>query len=192
MAIDDIQVLYEACPQSDPNTFRCTFENGHNCSFVPDYDPDSYMLIWDKYPGSSLNINDHTMRTQNGHVYALDFRTLKGSYSNHDKKIYSKLFEPVNQACVTFSYYMTALKHQEGLNFFWSQGTSINHLEYTIKDDLGPFWYSHRATVKSDTKWRVGFYVNLLNSAQGLIAIDDIIVQSGKACPTKGQCDFEV
>lgn len=193
LAIDDIKVLYEACPQTDPNTFRCTFESGHNCSFVPSYDPNAYVLIWEKYSGSDLAIVDHTFRTKFGHVFALDFRKLHGGYSNHDKKFLSEYFPPVNQACVTFSYYMTAVKHQEALNFFYKmEDKGITVIEYTVKDDLGPLWFSHRVTVRSDTKWQIGFFVDLNDSDQGLIAIDDVIIQFNKACPPKGQCDFEV
>ena len=75
VAIDDITVKHQPCQQADPNTFKCTFEGAHNCSFAPTYDPDDLAIVWQIYRGYDTFIKtaDHTLKTQLGHYFALDF-----------------------------------------------------------------------------------------------------------------------
>lgn len=86
---------------------------------------------------------------------------------------------------------------EESLNFYVIKedqlsGSSQVRPLWTVFGDLGPFWYSHRMTVNSTLKWQIGFDVKTYDSEDGLIAIDDVIVEVDKPCPPKGFCDFEV
>ena len=197
IAIDDIQAIHGRCPQSDPNVFRCTFEGRHNCSFTPIYNPKNFRLFWEIYQGSDTHIKaiDHTLKTDLGHYYALDFYNLeKADYSTTSNyKIVSKYFPPTRQTCVTFSYYMTGQQNNESLNFYLMKEDSLTGYQlWKANGDLGPFWYSHRMTIDSAIRWQVGFDVTTNDSDHGLIAFDDITVEMDKPCPPKGKCDFEV
>ena len=196
VAIDDITVQHESCQPADPNVFRCTFEGGHNCSFASIYVPTKVGVIWEIYQGSQTYIKtvDHTLKTQLGHFYAMDFHNISG-YATYNYLIISQFFRPTAQSCVTFSYFMNGLIMNESITFYIVNSTIyLNEAKplWTASGDLGPFWYSHRITISSNIKWRIEFGAETYTSNRGLIAIDDVIVQLDKACPPKGFCDFEV
>ena len=197
VAIDDITAQHGPCQQADPNVFRCTFEGGHNCSFTPVYDIENLQMFWNVSKGSetSLQIIDHTLKTKLGHFYTLDIFKMKNAstVTNFNYKILSKYFPPTRQACVTFSYFMEDQEENKSFSFYIMKEDSIIEKRlWKAKGDLGPFWYSHRMTIDSGIKWRIGFDVTAPYSTAGFIAIDDIIVEIDKPCPPKGKCDFEV
>ena len=200
VAIDDIKAVQSTCAQSDPNVFRCDFEAGHNCSFTPVYNPMASSISWQVYRGTETTIRakDHTLKTQLGHYYALDLSSLRKleEKTSYSVNIESRYFRPTGQTCVTFSYYITGTVNRETLRLYIQDERSQQlHLFYPlwyIRGDLGPFWYSHRVTVNSTLRWQIGFNVDTNESDNGLIAIDDVIVELDKACTPKGRCDFEV
>ena len=199
VSIDDITVVHQTCQQSDPNTFRCTFEGGHNCSFAPRYEPNDMTLVWQIYKGNetSIKTHDHTLKTLFGHYYALDFHKLTSNNVPFIYEFISESFRPTRQSCVTFSYYMYGLSKNESLTFSILNSTLDpskdpgRHL-WSAYGDLQHFWYSHRMTVSSDLKWKIMFGGQTHISTAGIIAIDDVIVELDKPCPPKGFCDFEV
>ena len=155
--------------------------------------------MWQIYRGSDTYIQtyDHTLKTLSGHYYALDFRTIfiENLQATFNYKMLSKWFPPTTSACITFSYYVTAVKWNDSLNFHMRKENTIGDESIELwrtTGDSGPFWYSHRLTVNSTLKWQFGFDVSTHNTDTGLIAIDDVFVQLGKQCPPKGRCDFEV
>ena len=88
---------------------------------------------------------------------------------------------------------MTNIQKNESLNFYIENSDIQNESpKWEAFGDFGPFWYSHRMTISSNYKWRIGFDVTTHSTDVGLIAIDDIIIEVDKACPPKGFCDFEV
>jgi len=58
--------------------------------------------------------------------------------------------------------------------------------------EQGPFWYTHRTTITSTLNWKIAFTAVADSTRDGLIAIDDLIVEIDKPCPPAGKCDFEV
>ena len=192
--------MHEPCTKVNPdpgNLYRCTFEDGHPCGFTPTYNPANFHLIWQIYQGKDTHIKttDHTLKTLLGHYYALDFYNMEKNelQTTEHVRIFSNFFRPTRGTCVTFSYYMTGQVNNESLNFYIKSGDQdIVRPSWAATGDLGPFWYSHRMTVSSELKWKIGFDVNTYESDKGLIAIDDVIVELDKPCPPKCICDFEV
>ena len=128
---------------------------------------------------------------------ALDFSTpLQGGSYTYNYRMVSRTFPPTTTACVTFSYYMRGLSKNEELDFFIRKGTVnteslSNPLWYGI-GEMGPFWYTHRDTVNSTINWQIVFGATASQTKDGLIAIDDVMVELDKSCPPKGRCDIEV
>ena len=88
---------------------------------------------------------------------------------------------------------MSGLKSNESLNFYTKSSNAQTMVpKWSAVGELGRFWYSHRMTIDSTLNWKIGFDVTTHNSEEGLIAVDDVIVEVDKPCPPKGFCDFEV
>lgn len=191
-------MTHRACAQLKNDIFQCTFEDGHNCGFSP-LDDGLYQFYanWRLYRGSETTIKtfDHTLKTVNGHYYALDYSSLNETVS-YNYRIESKVFSPTKGSCVTFSYYLRGLNDDQKLEFYVKPENvekydNLRPLWYA-KGDLGPFWYSHRRTIISTLNWKIAFGGIAENTREGLIAIDDVIVEIDKPCPPNGRCDFEV
>jgi hypothetical protein len=60
------------------------------------------------------------------------------------------------------------------------------------RGEQGPIWYNHRTTINSTLNWKIVFGVISRHTKEGLVAIDDVLVEIDKPCPMKGRCDFEV
>jgi len=153
---------------------------------------------WQLYAGTGTFIKtfDHTFKRLDGHYYALDFSRLnKTNGATYDYRIQSQVFPPTRVACVTFSYYMRGLINNEVLSFYIKkenqQVSSLTPLWFA-RGEQGPFWYNHRTTINSTLNWEVIFGVVSTHTKDGLIAIDDVLVEIGKPCPMQGRCDFEV
>jgi hypothetical protein len=90
---------------------------------------------------------------------------------------------------------MTGLSNNEVLSFYIKkenlQVSSLTPLWFA-RGEQGPFWYNHRTTINSTLNWQTVFGVFSMNTKQGLIAIDDVLVEIDKPCPMQGRCDFEV
>jgi hypothetical protein len=156
------------------------------------------LVSWQLYQGTNTSIKtfDHTLKRLDGHYFALDFTELnKTNVVSHNYRVQSQVFPPTSAACVTFSYYMTGLTDNEILSFFMKkeslQGYSLTRLWFA-RGEQGPFWYNHRTTINSTLNWQIVFGIFSLNSKEGLIAIDDVLVEIDKPCPMQGRCDFEV
>jgi len=151
------------------------------------------------YSGTETYIKtfDHTFKTFVGHYYALDFSRLDGEGGvSYNYRIVSQKFPSTRGSCVTFSYYMRGLTKNEVLSFYIKKenDASLNLLTplWYSKGEQGPFWYSHRMTINSTLSWQIVFGATASSTRDGLIAIDDIMVEIDKSCPPKGKCDFEV
>jgi hypothetical protein len=90
---------------------------------------------------------------------------------------------------------MRGLLSNETLSFYIKkenqQVFSLTPLWFA-RGEQGPFWYNHRTTINSTLNWRIIFGVVTLHTKDGLIAIDDVLVEIDKPCPMQGRCDFEV
>ncbi len=188
-------MTHRACAQLKDDIFQCTFEEGHNCGFSPLYD--GTYANWRLYRGSETTIKtfDHTLKTLNGHYYALDYSSLSEKVS-YNYRIASKVFSPTRGSCVTFSYYLRGLTDSDKLEFYIKPENVNNFVNlrplWYAKGDLGPFWYSHRRTITSTLNWQIAFNGIAEDTREGLIAIDDVMVEIDKPCPPNGRCDFEV
>ncbi len=153
---------------------------------------------WQLYQGTDTVIRtfDHTLKRLDGHYYALDFSRLnKPRGVTHNYRIQSQVFPPTRAACVTFSYYMRGLINNEVLSFYIKkenlQLASLTPLWFA-RGEQGSFWYNHRTTINSTLNWQIVFGVVSNHTKEGLIAIDDVLVEIDKPCPMQGRCDFEV
>lgn len=190
-------MLHQSCQNADttPNTFKCTFEEGHFCNFTPNYNPNQLTYIWKIYNGLETKIKtvDHTYHSLSGHYLALDFGSQITDGVIYAYTIQSKKFPPSKNSCVTLSYFMSGLTRNETLNLnFKSENQNYWKNMWFAKGELGPFWYSHRMTVSSTTNWQIALTASVSGTRYGMIAFDDIIVEIDKPCPPKGKCDFEV
>jgi hypothetical protein len=90
---------------------------------------------------------------------------------------------------------MRGLINNEVLSFYIKkenlQVSSLTPL-WSARGEQGPFWYNHRTTINSTLNWEIIFGVVTMKTKDGLIAIDDVLVEIDKPCPMQGRCDFEV
>ena len=109
----------------------------------------------------------------------------------------SKWFSPTQGSCLTFSYLVFGLSINQSLDLKLNKENSIslNNIPvfWTVREDLGNIWYTHRLTIVSDLRWQILFSTHSESYSKiGIMAIDDINVDLANPCPLSGMCDFEV
>lgn len=190
IAVDDIKISHKPCSQSTAGIFQCNFEgeNFSSCGFASLYS--GRPSLWHLLQGSSLSQKtpDHTLGSISGHMMALD--------SHFDDTIASQWFSPTDGSCLSFTYLMSGLKNNETLKMQIMKESSLSldlvPIMWSVSSDLGHKWFTYRLTIVSDLRWKIAFTGVSNNSNSGIIAIDDINIESDNPCPPPGKCDFEV
>src|SRR5581483_11455175 len=172
---------------------HCTFEDYNKCSFQTI--ASNVNANWKIIQGliTSFKTVDHTTKTLEGHFFAVDISdTSGGKIINGETRTASPVFNPTKGTCVTFSYLMRGLNQTQQLQFFIKKSGEVDYKPlWFVAGEQGPFWYTHRRNVVSDKNWQIVFGAVLKNAIDGIIGIDDLMVEVDKSCPQARRCDFE-
>ncbi|XP_072014819.1 MAM and LDL-receptor class A domain-containing protein 2-like [Amphiura filiformis] len=185
IAIDDLVYVLGPCPASP----YCTFENDM-CGWVQELSPQDdfdWVRGYSNFaPPLSTPPYDHTTGTGIGYML---YAPLEPPAQSGDKAIiYSKPFAGTSKGyCLKFWYYVyypgvgsLAVKIRSGGNY----GDAI----WMKSGDQGTVWRYGSVLVQADIEFEPAFEATL--DGQGIIAIDDVQVDTGD-CPPPGFCNFE-
>jgi outer membrane biosynthesis protein TonB len=161
-------------------TFTCTFERD-TCGFYPSSaDRIRFARI------ESSETLDHTYRTKKGHIMAVSVQASIESDESTD--LTYELAPNDDGYCVRF-WALSRLKGELNLNYDSdSSGETIKILDQLYLDQI---YYPFQAQIEpNDISTVLGFTFNYAKGAIGMLALDDITIETG-LCPALHTCTFE-
>ncbi|RWS22115.1 Apical endosomal glycoprotein-like protein, partial [Leptotrombidium deliense] len=183
IAVDEIKVYEGMCPDVEMDYLNCDFENGQ-CGFVPQ---DNDQLMWRRLLATeitALTFVDANNVQRN--VMALDFGTGK-SFTGRTS-LFSPRLNVTDTVCISFDNLINA---NGAIIKVYKLDINNDEKEMIATQNLNEKWerFFYETNVVYQN-WKLAFEAQYEDINLGVIAVDNILVHSGK-CKGVWSCDFE-
>ncbi|CAM1293485.1 Uncharacterised protein g747 [Pycnogonum litorale] len=185
--IKSIKLTKSLCPESDRH---CTFENGDTCGWL--YYGSNWRIEDGRTHHSSANayLNaDHTLSTSTGKF--LSWKRQSCWSSVREDELFSPYFKMAsNESCFQFWFYLGEANNVTMIVYYVDLETQVRYVALEYKKTEGRFWRAERFTVPLK-KFSIIVDAYRANDCQGYIAIDDIVISSGRCLDDRANCNFD-